>query len=295
MKAMHSWLLCCCLLAKSASHDELPTLDGADSHLFTPPGFLSPLDLYPNILNITDDDRRKFHPVVKFPHVWSEGSSGILKRIPNYQVLDLQTTSAVDELASDEERRDARMKRTAQPQRHKGFHVGRYDENRVNLYASDMFDDADHQIDGYAGQRTVHIGIDLDAPLYTKIYSFCRGVVHSAGYNADLGDYGNVIVVEHDLGSFSNGTARRLWALYGHLDDKSIVGMHPGKRVKRGECLGRMGDIHENGGWRISHVHFQLSLFPPETHDMPGVVSVDDRPRALLHYPDPRLVLGSLY
>jgi Peptidase family M23 len=107
-----------------------------------------------------------------------------------------------------------------------------------------MFDDADHQIDGYAGQRTVHIGIDLDAPLYTKIYSsFCRGVVHSAGYNAALGDYGNVIVVEHDLGSFANGTARRLWALYGHLDDKSVVGMHPGKRVKRGECLGRMGDI----------------------------------------------------
>ena len=98
-----------------------------------------------------------------------------------------------------------------------------------------------------------------------------------------------------DLGSFAYGTARRLWALYhGHLDDKAIVGMHPGKRVKRGECLGRMGDIHENGGWRISHVHFQLSLFPPETHDMPGVVSVDDRPRALLHYPDPRLVLGSL-
>ena len=41
--------------------------------------------LYPNILNIIDDDRRKFHPVVKFPHVWSEGSSGILKIIPNYQ------------------------------------------------------------------------------------------------------------------------------------------------------------------------------------------------------------------
>lgn len=294
MKVTHSWLLYACFLANVAAQDESPTLGRVDSQ-FSPPDFLSPLDLYPNILNITDEDRRKFHPVVKFPHVWSEGSAGILKRIPNYQVLDLRTTSAVDELATDEERRDARTNRSKRPQRLKGFHVGRYDENRVNLYASDMFDDASHQIDGFAGQRTVHIGIDLDAPLHTKVYGFCKGVVHSAGYNADLGDYGNVIVVEHDLGNFPNGTARRLWALYGHLDDKSIVGMYPGKRIKRGQCLGRMGDIHENGGWRISHVHFQLSLFQPETHDMPGVVSVDDRPRALLQYPDPRLVLGLLY
>ena len=36
-------------------------------------------------------------------------------------------------------------------------------------------------------------------------------------------------------------------------------------------------------------------MYPPETHDMPGVVSPTDRPRALLHYPDPRLVLGPLY
>jgi hypothetical protein len=45
----------------------------------------------------------------------------------------------------------------------------------------------------------------------------------------------------------------------------------------------------------LPHVHFQLSIHPPESHDMPGVVSMEDRPRALIHYPDPRQVLGPLY
>jgi peptidoglycan LD-endopeptidase LytH len=282
-------LLLLCFLAASAFQDEAQNVD------FIPPDFLSPLHMYPNVLNITDNDRRKFHPVVKFPLVWSDLTTGKLQLVPNYQILDLQMASGVEELASEYERQESRTGRTKPKQHKEGFKIGRYDENRIHLYASDMFDDTSHQIDGYAGQRTVHIGIDLDAPVYTKVYSFCNGIVHSAGYNADLGDYGNVIIVEHDLGKFRNGTERKLWALYGHLDDKSIQGMHAGKRIKRGQFLGRMGDIHENGGWKISHVHFQLSLYPPKTHDMPGVVSVKDRPRALLHYPDPRLVLGPLY
>ncbi len=33
----------------------------------------------------------------------------------------------------------------------------------------------------------------------------------------------------------------------------------------------------------------------PETHDMPGVVSPEDREQALRDYPDPRLVLGPIY
>ncbi|GIT41297.1 MAG: hypothetical protein Ct9H300mP10_03070 [Methanobacteriota archaeon] len=55
-----------------------------------------------------------------------------------------------------------------------------------------------------------------------------------------------------------------------------------------------MGDKHENGGWE-PHLHFQLSLVEPETHDLPGVVAPEDREQALLDYPDPRLVLGPLY
>lgn len=274
---------------------------GAPHHHHTsyPKDCLAPLDQYPNRLPLTDEDRANFHPVVKFPLIWMDNGE-VKRRVPNYRILDLQTSSGMDELVTEEERLEYRNgKRRERKNNHEGFAVGRYDENRVNLYASDMFDDTEHAIDGYTGQRTVHIGIDLDGPVGTKVYSFCDGIVHSAGYNADLGDYGNVIVVEHHLEDNEEEETprprRKIYALYGHLNDKSIVGMEPGMPVQKGQVLGRMGDVHENGGWRISHVHFQLSLEPPETHDMPGVVSLHDRPRALLQYPDPRLVLGELY
>ena len=55
-----------------------------------------------------------------------------------------------------------------------------------------------------------------------------------------------------------------------------------------------MGDKHENGGWE-SHLHFQLSIIEPKTHDMPGVIDPNEREMALINYPDPRLVLGPIY
>jgi murein DD-endopeptidase MepM/ murein hydrolase activator NlpD len=87
---------------------------------------------------------------------------------------------------------------------------------------------------------------------------------------------------------------RRVYALYGHLDDAAIVDKKTGDKIVKGQVLGRMGDIHQNGGWFIPHVHFQLSLHAPETHDMPGAVSMADRTRALIEYPDPRYILGPL-
>ena len=60
------------------------------------------------------------------------------------------------------------------------------------------------------------------------------------------------------------------------------------------EVIAWIGDRHENGGWN-PHLHFQLSLVRPEVADLPGAVSDADRAHALTLYPDPRLVLGSLY
>ena len=84
------------------------------------------------------------------------------------------------------------------------------------------------------------------------------------------------------------------WALAGHLSGASIEGKAPGDRVCAGECLGWIGAEHENGGWP-PHVHYQLSLTEPKTHDMPGVVTQAQRAAALREYPDPRMVLGPLY
>jgi len=169
------------------------------------------------------------------------------------------------------------------------------------MYESDLFDDLDNTIDGYGGRRTVHLGMDLGGPVGTPVHAFCDGIVHSVGYNPELGDYGHVIVVEHSWGGDMNGEKKRCWALYGHLDESALTTtakavIKPGDAVKKGQVLGRMGDIYENGGWINSHLHFQLSTKPPDQpHDMPGASSVQDRKQALLQYPDPRYVLGPMY
>jgi murein DD-endopeptidase MepM/ murein hydrolase activator NlpD len=190
----------------------------------------------------------------------------------------------------------ARIQRTL---RHPCF-VGRYDEDRVGLYESDMYRDANRTVGGYGGTgRTVHVGVDLDGSVGTPVYAFCAGTVHGAGYNGELGDYGHVIVVRHNLPRTSDDDgddSRVVYALYGHLDEgSSAAAWEKGDPVKAGQLLGRMGDVHENGGWFNPHVHFQLAVHPPDTHDMPGAVSPTDRARALLEYPDPRYVLGELY
>ncbi|MED5271727.1 MAG: peptidoglycan DD-metalloendopeptidase family protein [Candidatus Thermoplasmatota archaeon] len=158
------------------------------------------------------------------------------------------------------------------------YSVGRYDENRKGLYESELF----------SGIRTLHVGIDIGGPVNTPVHAFHRGVIFNQTYLPSDGDYGNVIIMEHEF----NGT--KLWALYGHLSSESIKHLEIGQVVESGQIIGWFGDKSENGGWE-PHVHFQLSLERPESCDMPGVVNPEDRESALMKYPDPRLVLGQIY
>ena len=158
------------------------------------------------------------------------------------------------------------------------YDIGRYDELRPGMYSTDLF----------AGSRFLHVGIDIGAPVGTPCMAFANGEISHFGYNPADGDYGNVVITRHLLDGVP------LWALYGHLDAKSIEGKAVGQKVNVGEVICWMGDKHENGGWE-PHLHFQLSLVEPETHDLPGVVAPEDRDNALAIYPDPRNVLGPLY
>ena len=158
------------------------------------------------------------------------------------------------------------------------FDIGRYDELRPGMYSTDLFSDG----------RFLHVGIDIGAPVGTPCMAFDDGEISHFGYNPDDGDYGYVVITKHMI------DGKSVWALYGHLNSKSIEDKEIGQKISKGEVICWMGDKHENGGWE-SHLHFQLSLKEPETHDMPGVVSPDNRDQALEDYPDPRLVLGPIY
>ena len=199
----------------------------------------------------------------------------------------------------------------------RGFDVGRYDEDRRGMYTSSLF--LEEGSNAEANRRTIHIGVDIGAPVETPVYAFEDGVVHSAGYNADVGDYGHVIVIEHHLKN-SDDESTKVYALYGHLAAKGLQDIRPGQEIIKGQVIGYLGDTSENGGWTGecpalvvsplvhwvdslscffillgAHVHFQLAVNPPPTHDMPGVVALGQRDDALLEYPDPRYVLGELY
>ena len=159
-----------------------------------------------------------------------------------------------------------------------GFSIGKYDEFRPNVYNTDLFKSV----------RNIHVGIDIGGPVGTSCMAFMEGKIFDFGYNPAAGDYGNVVITEHIISSV------KIWSLYGHLDSQSIINKNKGQFIEKGEVIGFFGDESENGGWE-PHLHFQLSVIEPETHDLPGVVSIEDRKSALLKFPDPRLVLGPIY
>ena len=158
------------------------------------------------------------------------------------------------------------------------FSIGKYDEVRPNLYNTELF----------GGERNVHMGIDIGGPVGTPCMGFMDGEISHFGYNPAAGDYGNVVITKHDIGGVP------VWALYGHLDAVSIEDKRVGQLVESGDVIAWFGAFEENGGWE-PHLHFQLSLVEPETHDMPGVVAPGEREYSLEIYPDPRNVLGPLY
>jgi len=158
------------------------------------------------------------------------------------------------------------------------YGVGRYNEKRGDMYKTPLFE----------GTRNIHMGIDFFGPVGTPVHSFCAGKIHLLGNNDAPGDYGFTLITEHGIGETS------LYALYGHLSAKSLEGKIPGREIQSGEIIGWIGDRHENGGW-TPHLHFQLSLEKPDRPDLPGVVSEEELPGALLKFPDPRIVLGPIY
>ena len=158
------------------------------------------------------------------------------------------------------------------------YSIGKYNEKRPGMYTADIFD----------SERCIHMGVDMGGPVNTPLKAFYQGSYFKLGINNAPGDYGAVIVTQHQLNDIS------LYALWGHLSHASLNNKKEGDTFEQGDVIAFIGDEAENGGWP-PHVHFQLSLIAPDTHDMPGVVAPADLEAALKQYPDPRCVLGPLY
>ena len=102
---------------------------------------------------------------------------------------------------------------------------------------------ADHRTYFYKGKEVdqqVHLGFDLASVKHAPVRAGNGGTVV---YAANLGIYGNAVVIDHGMG---------VQSLYGHLSELAVK---PGDHVDKGQEIGRSGETGLAGG---DHLHFTM-------------------------------------
>lgn len=93
-----------------------------------------------------------------------------------------------------------------------------------------------------AGASAYHEGIDIGAPMGSKVSVADGGTIVYAGYS---GGYGNQIVVQHSSG---------MKTYYSHL---SNIGVSPGQKVRKGQYIGNVGSTGTSTG---PHLDFRVQV-----------------------------------
>ncbi len=96
--------------------------------------------------------------------------------------------------------------------------------------------------DPFTGLKDFHPGLDISAPLGTKILAPADGTVIFAGVK---GGYGNAVTVSHGRGIVTH---------YGHLDAFNVKA---GQAVRRGSVIGFVGST---GRSTAPHLHYEVWL-----------------------------------
>ena len=160
--------------------------------------------------------------------------------------------------------------------------IGRYDEARA-FYTTDAFA---VQGNDALTWRTVHTGLDFFTKEGSDVFAVLDGTIHSFANNKGDRDYGPTIILQHQVEKNIS-----LYTLYGHLTSDSLASLKIGQRVTRGEAIGKVGNLHENGNWP-PHLHFQVVLdLLGKQGDFPGVARAQQRELWKSISPDPWLLL----
>lgn len=160
--------------------------------------------------------------------------------------------------------------------------IGRCGEVR-QFYTSDIF-----KIPGNDTPegRTVHLGTDLFLEAGSSVFAPLDGIVHSLQNNEGYLDYGPTVILEHGI---QDGP--KFYTLYGHLSTDSLTSLTEGARIKKGQRVGSVGRLQENGGWP-PHLHFQIMTdLLGRQGDFPGVAPPSQKDLWLSLCPDPNLIL----
>ena len=96
--------------------------------------------------------------------------------------------------------------------------------------------------DPFTGNRSYHQGMDLSAPVGSKVIATADGVVRFAGRQHN---YGKLVKLEHRFG---------LATRYGHLKELAVK---RGQMIRKGDVIGYVGDTGRATG---PHVHYEVRL-----------------------------------
>ena len=160
--------------------------------------------------------------------------------------------------------------------------VGGYLENRVIYNRSAHFNSQE-------AKRSVHLGVDIWMEAFTPVLAPLDGRVHSFRDNANFGDYGPTIILEHEL------DGQTFYTLYGHLTRTSLLSLRVGKLILKGETFAQIGSFPENGDWP-PHLHFQVMTdMQGLAGDFPGVCSTEQEDFYTQICLNPNLLLQSRF
>jgi murein DD-endopeptidase MepM/ murein hydrolase activator NlpD len=112
--------------------------------------------------------------------------------------------------------------------------------------------------DPFHAGAAMHPGIDLAGQYGTPIYATADGTVLRAGWNS--GGYGNLVELDHGRG---------ITTRYGHM---SVILVHEGEHVTRGEQIGRMGSTGRSTG---NHLHYEVRIDGRPVNPIPFMKSTD--------------------
>lgn len=157
----------------------------------------------------------------------------------------------------------------------KSFALGGYLEDRTWYARSPLF----------GKERSVHLGIDVWTEAGAAVHAPLDATIHSFADNAGFGNYGPTLILHHEL------QGHGFYTLYGHLSRNNLKSWEKGAAIQRGQSIGNLGNIEENGEWP-AHLHFQIIIdLQGMEGDYPGVCAHEDVKFYQNNCPDPNLIL----
>jgi murein DD-endopeptidase MepM/ murein hydrolase activator NlpD len=103
-----------------------------------------------------------------------------------------------------------------------------------------MTDGFGYRVHPLYGDRRLHRGIDISAPVGTPIWAVADGTVITAEWD---NSYGNFVEIRHGDGTVT---------LYAHADKLFVA---KGQQVKQGEAIAAVGSTGRSSG---PHLHFEV-------------------------------------